>query len=124
MSNSSWAHEGYLAAVEIDDDPEFRDELTRLSQSFGIGLIQMDMSEPADSRVLLPAREKSEIDWKTVDRIGAINPDFREFLNSVTNSVKINQPNVPGFDKLLADPDLDVYLTKMLDRTSPPGSAG
>ena len=114
VSNSSWAHEGYLAAVEIDDDPDFREELTRLSQSFGIGVIHLNTSEPLDSTVLLAAREKTEIDWKTVDRIAALNSDFKDFLNSVAKSVKINQPAVNGFDKLLTDADLDNYLKKML----------
>ena len=116
VSNSSWAHEGYLAAVDIDDDPEFRAELTRLSQSFGIGVIQLNTSDPVDSTVLLAAREKSEIDWKTVDRIAALNPDFKDFVNSVAKSVKINQPAVTGFDKLLTDAELDVHLKKMLGK--------
>ena len=79
-------------------------------------MIQLDTSEPVDSTVLLAAREKSEIDWKTVDRIAALNPDFREFVNSVAKSVKINQPAVSGFDKLLTDAELDVYLKKMLGK--------
>lgn len=116
VSNSSWAHEGYLAAVEIDDDPDFREELTRLSQSFGIGVIQLNTAEPVDSTVLLAAREKSEIDWKTVDRIAALNPDFKEFVNSVAMSVKINHPSVSGFDQLLTDAELVVYLQKMLGK--------
>jgi uncharacterized protein len=118
VSNSSWAHEGYLAAVEIDDDPEFQDELTRLSQSFGIGVIQLNTSEPDNSKVRLPAREKSEIDWKTVDRIAAQNPDFKEFLNAVAMSLKINQPAVNGFDRLLTVAELGVHLQKMSDSSS------
>jgi len=116
VSNSSWAHEGYLAAVKIDDDPDFRAELTRLSQSFGIGVIQLDTSVPVNSTVLLAAREKSEIDWNTVDRIAALNPDFKEFVNSAAKSVKINQPAVNAFDKLLSDAELNVHLTKMLGK--------
>jgi uncharacterized protein len=113
VSNSSWAHEGYLAAVDIDDDPDFRAELTRLSQSFGIGVIQLNTSEAVDSTVLLAAREKSEIDWKTVDRIAALNPDFKDFVNSVAKSVKINQPAMNGFDRLLTDAELDAHLKKI-----------
>ncbi len=92
VSNSSWAHEGYLVVVDIDDDPEFRAELTRLSQSFGIGVIQLNVIDPVDSSVLLAARERTEVDWKTVDRISAVNTDFAEFIGAVANSVKINQP--------------------------------
>jgi hypothetical protein len=116
VSNSSWANEGYLAAVDIDDDPDFRAELTRLSQSFGIGVIQLNTTDPVDSTVLLAAREKFEIDWKTVDRIAALNPDFKEFVSSVAKSVKINQPAVNGFDALLTDSELDVYLKQILGK--------
>jgi hypothetical protein len=116
VSNSSWAHEGYLVAAEIDDDHDFQAEVTRLSQSFGIGVIHLNTSVPADSTVLLAARQKTEIDWKTADRIAAINPDFKEFVSSVTKSVKINQPAVSGFDKLLTDAELDIHLKKMLAR--------
>ena len=114
VSNSSWAHEGYLVAVEIDDDPDFRAELTRLSQSFGIGVIQLSISDPEDCTVLLAPRERAEIDWKTVDRIAAVNKDFAEFISSVAKSVKINQPALNGFDKLFTDVELDVHLKKIL----------
>ncbi|MEX0718933.1 MAG: HTH domain-containing protein [Planctomycetaceae bacterium] len=114
VSNSSWAHEGYLVAVEIDEDPDFRAELTRLSQSFGIGVIQFDLNDPLDSAVLLAARERTEIDWKTVDRIAAVNPDFESFIESVAKSVKINQPAVNGFDRLLTDLELEAHVKKML----------
>lgn len=117
VSNSSWAHEGYLVAVEIDDDPEFRSELTRLSQSFGIGVIQLDLTEPLDSAVLLPAAERSEIDWRTIDRVAAVNSDFREFIGAVLKSVKINQPAITGFDRQLADDEMVDYLKKTTAKT-------
>lgn len=107
VSNSSWAHEGYLVAVNIDEDAEFREELTRLSQSFGIGVIQLNTADPIDSTILHAARERTGIDWKTVDRIVELNPDFEGFISSVANSVKINQPAVNGFDQLLTDLELD-----------------
>jgi hypothetical protein len=113
VSNSSWAHEGYLVAVEIDEDPEFREELTRLSQSFGIGVIQLNTKNPLDSAILLAAREKPSIDWKTVDRIAELNPDFSEFISSVANSIKINQPAVAAFDRLLNDTELELHVKKL-----------
>jgi len=69
-----------------------------------------------DCAVLLAARERTEIDWKTVDRIAAVNTDFAEFISSVAKSVKINQPAVNGFDKLLTDAELQVHLKKLLAR--------
>jgi uncharacterized protein len=39
VSNSSWANESYLVAAEVSEEEEFRNELSRLSTSFGIGVI-------------------------------------------------------------------------------------
>ena len=82
-------------------------------QSFGIGVIQLDLDNPDDCSILLAPRKNSDIDWQTVDRIAAVNPDFAGFINSVAKSVKINHPTVVGFDKVLDDADLGVYLKKI-----------
>ncbi|HUN03642.1 MAG TPA: HTH domain-containing protein, partial [Niabella sp.] len=46
VSNSSWANESYLVAADISKEQEFRDELSRLSTSFGIGVIQLNLEDP------------------------------------------------------------------------------
>lgn len=38
------------------------------------------------------------------------------YFSSVTNSVKINQPAVSGFDKAYTEAELEVHLKKMLSR--------
>jgi len=113
VSNSSWAHEGYLVAAEIDENKEFRDELSRLSQSFGIGVIQLDTKEYTDSKILYPARERTEIDLETVNRITEVNPDFKEFIISVVDSININKPQFHGFDEILKDEKLQDHLKKV-----------
>lgn len=41
VSNSSWANEGYLVVLKLkDDDSELKDELQRLNNAFGIGLVK------------------------------------------------------------------------------------
>ena len=35
----------------------------------GIGLIQLDRNEPLESQVLVPARERNNVDWATCNRI-------------------------------------------------------
>jgi hypothetical protein len=45
LSNSSWAHEGYLVAADIKQDDELMSELSRLTSSFGIGIIQLDLED-------------------------------------------------------------------------------
>lgn len=114
VSNSSWAHEGYLVAVEISEDQEFLEELRRLSQSFGIGVVRIDVSEPQNSEVLLPARQREEIDWETVNRIATVNEDFTSFLDSASNSVKINQAATNGFDRVLSDDEAAELGKKLL----------
>lgn len=116
VSNSSWAHEGYLVAAQIDEDPDFMAELKRLSQSFGIGVLQLDLDEPIDSAILFPAAQKTEVDWETVNRIAAVNPDFSDFVHSVTNSIRINEPVINGFDRAYEDKELAAYLEQSIGR--------
>jgi len=80
VSNSSWAHEGYLVAPNIDES--VRGELTRLSGSFGIGVIELVLEDPEKSEVLCPAKRKLEIDWEGANKLAKENPDFRQFLTS------------------------------------------
>jgi hypothetical protein len=44
VSNCSWANEGYLVAAEIDATDDFLDELKRLTTSFGIGVIELNLT--------------------------------------------------------------------------------
>jgi uncharacterized protein len=78
VSNSSWANEGYLAAVEIDTDEDFSTELKRLSTSFGIGVIRIDIEDPDSTEMILPAKSKDNVDWETINKLAGLNPDFRE----------------------------------------------
>ncbi len=83
VSNSSWAHEGYLVAPNIDDSEDLHEELSRLSGSFGIGVIELNLEDPQQSSVLLPAKAKESIDWNGMNKLAKENPDFRKFLTSV-----------------------------------------
>ena len=54
LSNSSWENFGYLVAFEINED--LAEEMERLNNAFGIGIILMQAN---DSKILYPAREKA-----------------------------------------------------------------
>ena len=118
VSNSSWAHEGYLVATEIEEDPEFGEELRRLSQSFGIGVIRLDTAQPEDSEIVLPARTRSEVDWETVNRIAEINPDFADFVDCAGKSITINQIAAKGFDAVMADGEMAMYVKRFEEKTN------
>jgi hypothetical protein len=112
VSNSSWAHEGYLVAVEIDPAPEFRDELRRLSQSFGIGVIQIDVESAIDSEIIFPATPRVDLDWEAIDRVARINPDFALFVLRAVQSDQINMAAIQDLDRIMTNDDLNTYLAK------------
>lgn len=102
VSNSSWAHEGYLVAAEIDTNDDFLNELNRLSTAFGIGVIRLDTRDPDSSEIFLPARAKDTIDWDTVNKLANINPDFREFLKRIRIDSSSREVRREMYDKVLS----------------------
>jgi uncharacterized protein len=76
VSNSSWANYGYLVAFEFSDS--LTDEMARLNQSFGIGIIKLN-ANPYQSKILFPAIYR-DLDFKTIDKLCKINPEFERFI--------------------------------------------
>jgi len=85
VSNSSWANEGYLVAADISEDNEFMAELKRLSNSFGIGIIRLNLKNPDDSEMVYQARLKEELDWDTLNKLATQNPDVKDLLERIIN---------------------------------------
>jgi hypothetical protein len=100
VSNSSWANEGYLVSAEIDRDDEFMDEIKRLSNSFGIGLIKLDINNPDSSEIIYPARQKEIIDIETMNKISQINPDFKDFLKRIKIDLNSKEIRKEKYDKI------------------------
>ncbi|KQM56834.1 COG2958 family protein [Chryseobacterium sp. Leaf201] len=82
VSNSSWANESYLVAARISEDNDFMHELSRLSASFGIGVIELDLDDPHSSAVIIPAKFKKDLDLETINKL-AMNNDFKDFIETV-----------------------------------------
>ena len=85
LSNSSWANYGYLVAFEINED--LSEEMERLNNAFGIGIIHMQANE---SRILFSAR-KNQLDYVTIEKLNNLNKDFNTFiakLSKVINATK------------------------------------
>jgi hypothetical protein len=79
VSNSSWASFGYL--VTFDFSSSLMDEMARLNQSFGIGLIQL-RSNPFQSRILFQPRYR-DLDFSTMDKLCRMNKDFEKFIEQI-----------------------------------------
>ena len=101
VSNSSWANEGYLVASEIDSSTDFMEELKRLSTSFGIGVIQIDVDDPDSSEILFPAKSRDLVDWETVNKLSRMNSDFREFLKRVKIDISSKEVRKELYDRVL-----------------------
>jgi hypothetical protein len=106
VSNSSWAHEGYLCAAEISEDEDFLSEIKRLSGSFGIGVIRLDTTDPDASRVIFPAKQKENLDWESIDKLCNQNPDFKDFLKSIKDNLKISKIHKDEYDDVLSAEEL------------------
>lgn len=82
VSNSSWAHAGYIVALNVDEDESFMQEIKRLNNAFGIGLIKLNPENISQSQVLFTSKLNQSLDWETIDRL-VENPDFKEFVKDV-----------------------------------------
>jgi uncharacterized protein len=80
VSNSSWANFGYLVTAEIQAAEK---EVRMLAGMHGIGLIKLDVESPADSEIMIPARERTDVDWNAANRLAEENPDFMECVKLV-----------------------------------------
>ena len=81
VTNSSWAHFGYLVAAEVGGDAI--SELRILANLHGIGVIELNVKTPSDSQVLIPAKEKAEVDWNTANRLADANSDFKDYIELI-----------------------------------------
>ncbi|WRG68512.1 hypothetical protein E5E13_00465 [Helicobacter pylori] len=106
VSNSTWANEGYLVVKNISekDKEDILDELRRLNQSFGIGVIKLE-SEISNSKILLPAKER-EIDIPTLNMLIEQSPeDFKPFMANINKQIEA------GFDKQI---DMNDFFKELL----------
>lgn len=111
VSNSSWANEGYLVTLNIDEDPTFKDEVRRLNNAFGIGIIKLNPENIYESEILFPSRINQEIDWDTVNRLVSENSDFNDFLKLITEDCKLGKVK-SDYDKVLKLEELTKYIAE------------
>jgi len=106
VSNSSWANYGYLVAFEISDS--LSEEMERLNQSFGIGIINLK-SNPYESKVLFPSKYR-DLDFKTIDKLCRINSEFEKFIEQTEKLLTANDRYVKSTEKEL-DEFCDDYFS-------------
>jgi len=100
VSNSSWAHSGFLVASEIDEDEEFLQELQRLVNAFGIGIIKLEVEDPDTSHILFQPRERETLDLETMNKLAILNPNFNEFLRRITTDFTSKEIREEKYDRI------------------------
>lgn len=101
VSNSSWSNEGYLVTASLDENHiELISEIKRLVGAFGIGIIKLDILNSNNSSILFPAKRRDILDGETMNKLYIINPDYRDFIQDVTNSLQINKLVVSEWDTI------------------------
>lgn len=110
VSNSSWANEGYLVTLNLDDDSTLLDEMRRLNNAFGIGVIKLNASNIYESEIIFPSEIKNDIDWDTANRLAKENIDFRSFLSDIAEDIKLGKVK-SNYDQILTPEEIDKYIS-------------
>lgn len=105
VSNSSWANYGYLVAFEFSDS--LNEEMARLNQSFGIGIIELN-GNPYRSKILFPAVFR-DLDFKTIDKLCKMNKEFEKFIEQTEKLMTASEKYISGAEKEL-DEFCDSYF--------------
>lgn len=108
VSNSSWANESYLVCAELSNDIDFRSELARLSTSFGIGVIKLNLEDPNSTEVIFPAKFRDSLDWETINKL-TMNADFKEFITTVKIDITSKRIHKKEYDAVLDEAALRKY---------------
>ena len=118
VSNSSWANYGYLVALEISD--RLKDEMERLNQSFGIGIIELKPN-PYESKILFQSKLK-ELDFKTIDKLCRVNHKYESFIELIEKVLAAEERYYKSIEKELndfcddyfeSDSEIESYCKKM-----------
>lgn len=82
VSNSSWANFAYLVAGEIEGSATLK-ELRMLSSLHGVGFIKLNTETPSESEIMIPAKEKTQVDWENINRLVEENADFKDYIKFI-----------------------------------------
>ena len=84
VANSKWANFGFLVATKFSD--KATRELKILNELHGIGVIQLNVQNPADETIVkFHSHEREHVDWNTCNRIAEQNSNFKKFIEQVAD---------------------------------------
>ena len=96
VSNSAWANFSYLVASEIEE--KTLPELRMLTTLHGVGIIKLDIENPSESQILIPAKERPNVDWGSANRIADENSDFLEYIKLIKQAYQTGEVRRKDWD--------------------------
>jgi hypothetical protein len=88
-----------LVAFEFGDS--LTDQMERLSQAFGIGIIELN-ANPNQSKVLFQPRYR-DLDFKTIDKLCNMNVKFKNYIKLIEKLMTADDKYVQGTEKELEE---------------------
>lgn len=88
-----------MDAADILNEEVFGDELSRLSTSFGIGVIKLNMEDPHSSEIIFQAKYCEALDWETINKL-TMNADFKEFITTVKIDITSKKIHKKEYDQV------------------------
>jgi len=71
-----------------------------LSSLHGIGCIRLDAQQPTESQIMIPARERSQIDWANANRLAEENKDFRHYIKRIRHFYQTGELDILQWDQV------------------------
>ena len=91
-----------MVALKVEE--ELYEELRRLNNAFGIGIIRLNPVNISQSEILFTSKERNKLDWETIERLVEENKDFRTFIADVAVDTTDNDKRLRGgYDKCFVD---------------------
>ncbi len=110
VSNSSWAHEGYLVTANIQQDAEFMVELGRLSESFGLGVILLDLEQINATDFFNYSEEREALDWSFINNLASQNSDFKDLLLRIRKDLKAREVRQDWYDRIEPEEEIERFF--------------
>lgn len=92
-------------------DEDLLAELERFNQSFGIGIIKLDLDDIDSSKIVFPAEPKMMLDWETANKLAELNNDFRRFIQDIKIDLESKRIHLSEYDKI--EEDIEKYIKKI-----------
>ena len=90
----------------MDEDAEFIDELRRLNNAFGIGVIKLNAENISQSEIVFRATSRKNLDWDTINTLIKENTDFKQFIKDIRLDSSDTDERLRGkYDEYFEDDD-------------------